>query len=420
MFYFAHGDTVERPLSRSLARAAWSEAATPISTTFLTYELQEGYIHNWLIAGPDSEPAEPTADTPGLTHLPAENAAFVHEGFELRWTYYKTFDDHFINLTATGDTPRPTHAWAYAQVDSPSAHEVLFILTAYGPTDLWINGQYLSGVTAAHRASASHISLPGWLKGGRNEVWLRFALPASAPFSVGGGLQIVRDGAAERLTVFLPTEVPDVAARQYYERLLEAAYLESPVDVRGTRVRLTWPTDLALSGACEIQIQDARHRIYVEQSPYVLAGLSVDAGHPARIWEGDYFVVLRAPTMSYYHGLRYQYQLPVYIVDNPYATEPYGTYAGRRLEALQDAAKRENSVFSEIARLALGTGEDLGVERMTALVEYAVKAESDPGMGGSCGPGDAAHNRRSAYCPERRAVEDLLVAAFVCDAAGTC
>ncbi|MBN1813502.1 MAG: hypothetical protein JXA14_16815 [Anaerolineae bacterium] len=399
----------EHAPSASLAQAAWSWDSTPVTTTYLTYELQSGYIHNWLVAGAETKPAEQTEDLADITRLPSENVSFVHDGQKMHWAYYKTLDDHFIDLTVTGD-PHSAHVWAYTQVEIPSAREVIFILTAYGPTALWVNGQPLSGLDVEHGSAAQHVSLPVRLNAGKNEVLLRFETPTSRFFSVGGALQIVQSGAPEHLLVLLPTETPDVALRQYYERLLETAYLESVVDVRGNGVRVNWPTDLEVFGQCEVQIQDARHRIYVEQSPFVEAGLSIDAGHPARIWEGDYFVVLHAPIMTYYSGLRYQYKLPVHIVDNAYSTAPYGTYADRRLEALQDAAKRENSIFSEIARLALATGEDVDAEQLTALVEYAAALESDVEWVGILGLVTRLTAVDILDAPTRSAVEDLLAA----------
>ncbi|MFN2109102.1 MAG: hypothetical protein ACK2UI_05530, partial [Anaerolineae bacterium] len=317
-------------------------------------------------------------------------------------------DDHFVDLAVTGD-PRPAHVWAYAQVEVPSTREVILVLTAYGPTALWVNGEPLSGLDIEHSSAAKYVSLPARLNAGQNEILMRFETPAVSPFSVGGALQIVQTGSSEPLHVLLPTETPDVALRQYYERLLETAYLESVVDVRGNRVRVNWPTDLELTGECEVQIQDARHRIYVEQSPYVEAGLSIEAGHPARIWEGDYFVVFRAPIMTYYHGLRYQYKLPVHIVDNAYSTEPYGTYADRRLEALQDAAKREDSAFSEIARLALAIGEAVDTEQLTALVEHAVAVESNVEWVGILGLITRLNAAGSLDAPTYGAIEELLV-----------
>ena len=399
----------ERAPSANLAQTAWSWDTTPVTTTYLTYELQNGYIHNWLVAGAESKPADQTEDMAGITRLPSENAPFVHDGLKMRWTYYKTLDDHFIDLTVTGDLHSP-HVWAYTQVKVPSAREAIFVLTAYGPTALWINGEPLSGLDVEHGSAAKHVSLPARLNAGQNEVLLRFETPDAYPWSVGGALQIVHSGVPENLPVLLPTETPDVALRQYYERLLETAYLESVVDVRGNRVRVSWPTDLDLSGQCEVQIQDARHRIYVEQSPFVEEGLSIDAGHPARIWEGDYFVVFRAPIAEYYHGLRDQYSLPVHIVDNAYATEPYGTYADRRREALQDAAKRENSVFSEIARLALGAGEELDAEQLTALVEHATTLKNDVEWAGVLGLITRLTTAGMLDAPTRSTVENLLVA----------
>ncbi|MBN2389844.1 MAG: hypothetical protein JXR84_03920 [Anaerolineae bacterium] len=402
-------DIAERTPSTSLAQAAWSWDSTPVTTTYLTYELQNGYIHNWLVAGAESKPADQTEDLADITRLPSENTSFVHDGLKMRWIYYKTLDDHFIDLMVTGD-PRPAHVWAYAQVEIPSTREVILVLTAYGPTALWINGEPLSGLDIEHGSAAKHVSLPAQLNAGHNGVLLRFEIPAVSPFSVGGALQIVQTGKPEPLLVLLPTETADVALRQYYEQLLETAYLESVVDVRGNRVRVNWPTDLDLSGECEVQIQDARHRIYVEQSPYVEAGLSIDAGHPARIWEGDYFVVFRAPIAEYSYGLRYQYKLPVHIVDNAYSTEPYGTYADRRLEALQDAAKRENSAFSEIARLALGPDADPDTERLTVLVEHAAALESDVEWMGLLGLVTRLTATGTLDAPTRNAVEELLAA----------
>ena len=170
-------DIGERASSASPARAAWSWETTPVTTTYLTYELQNGYIHNWLVAGAESKMADPTEDLAGITRLPSENAAFVHDGLEMRWTYYKTLDDHFIDLTVTGD-PRPTHVWAYAQVKAPSAREAIFVLTAYGPTALWVNGQPLSGLDVEHSSEARHISLPARLNAGHNEMLLRFEIPS--------------------------------------------------------------------------------------------------------------------------------------------------------------------------------------------------------------------------------------------------
>ena len=402
-------EIAERAPSANLAQAAWSWDSTPVTTTYLTYELQNGYVHNWLVAGAETKPPDQTEDTAGITRLPTENAPFVHDGLKMRWTYYKTLDDHFIDLAVTGD-PRSAHVWAYAQVEVPSTREVILVLTAYGPTALWVNGEPLSGLDIEHGSAAKHVSLPARLNAGQNEVLLRFEIPAVSSFSVGGALQIVQTGSSEPLLVLLPTETPDVALRQYYERLLETAYLESVVDVRGDRIRVNWPTDLELSGQCEVQIQDACHRIYVEQSPFVEAGLSINAGHPARIWEGDYFVVFRAPIMTYYYGLRYQYKLPVHIVDNAYSTKPYGTYADRRLEALQDAAKRENSVFSDIARLALGAGADLDAEQLTALVEHAGAVESDVEWVGVLGLVTRLTTAGALDAPSRSAVEASLAA----------
>jgi hypothetical protein len=84
-------------------------------------------------------------------------------------------------------------------------------------------------------------------------------------------------------------------------------------------------------------------------------GEVADIGHPQRIWQGPYRVVLRPVSEEYYdYNLRVQWDIPFYVLDNEYSDEPYASYAERGTEALEYAAKQKDNLYAEIAKFHLG------------------------------------------------------------------
>jgi hypothetical protein len=170
-----------------------------VSIYYVGYDLQNGYIHNWLVAGPQAIPvqtviasrspeqsegaakqspsrkdeiassqkpvlseAEGTLlamtraeqlqlqiahhyfeEDSGVTQLPVQGETLAVGDAELTWNYVRCLDDHFVDLSAFYPTCHYLRAWAYARVVSPASQEVTFILTANGPADLWLNGQHI-------------------------------------------------------------------------------------------------------------------------------------------------------------------------------------------------------------------------------------------------------------------------------------
>ncbi|MDP2858715.1 MAG: hypothetical protein Q8P50_12155, partial [Bacillota bacterium] len=73
--------------------------------------------------------------------------------------------------------------------------------------------------------------------------------------------------------------------------------------------------------------------------------------------EGPYRIILMPRPSEYYEGnVRVKRELYMWALGNNRCSEaPYGTYQERRQEALTNAAQRESDVFSEIAKMALGS-----------------------------------------------------------------
>jgi hypothetical protein len=368
---------------------------TPAKAFYLEYRLDNGYIHNWLVAGPQAIPivdlerfAGKNAQfqvaghhyerDSGITQLPAENESFTLADTELTWHYYKTLDDHFVDLSAPYPGPHYLRAWAYAQVTSPSSQRVTLILTTHGPADLWLNGEHIHRQERFCHPDPQSVSFQARLERGHNEILVRFEQVAARESPYAMALQIVGPASPGGIPVLLPTHVENVARRQMFERLFEQVHLEREVDHRGNNILLRWAEDLDTQSAYTLQVQDARNRIYVGGLPEARPSATVNAGHPARLWEGDYRVVLKPPLEEYYgRNVRYQRDIPIRVVDNAYSESPYGTYDERRQEALEDAARRENNLFSEIAQLELGRWPQVSPDLFIEAIEQIDQRQGD-------------------------------------------
>ena len=349
----------------------------PIS--YLRYDLQEGYIHNWLVAGPQSIPiAGPTEfsggdspveiarqyhmETSGITEMPVERGPlsagrFKIGDYEGAWTYVRCQEDHFVDLSDIYPTGRYVRAWAYAQVEVEAAQTVRLVLTTYGPVDLWVNE------TEIHRqvhfeARAQSVAVEVSLAEGRNTILVRFeqiALGACTHAMALGLKGLSSAGAA----VILPTTIEPVERRNALEKAFSAAYLDQDVYERDQEIRVRWqelhehwPEPMT------VMLRDpAAGRIYAEtplddeSDPQEGAPL----GQPFQYPEGHYTAVLMPPIPEYGEGnMRISRALPLWALDNnSYSDALYGEFVERRVEALRHAAPYRDDVYAEMAKMAI-------------------------------------------------------------------
>jgi len=127
---------------------------------YLDCPLERGYIHNWLVLGPQ---ATLVADLgrfvgddyklqivrhyyqaePGILEPPAEGRTIRLDDWAARWDYVCCKDDHFVDLSVFHHECTYLRAWAYAEVVSPAAQPVACVLTTNGPADLWLDGVHI-------------------------------------------------------------------------------------------------------------------------------------------------------------------------------------------------------------------------------------------------------------------------------------
>ncbi len=362
------------------------------------YDLQDGYIHHWLVAGPQAIPVSSSdrsekqdfrlqvvrhhfEEDSGIAWPPVERGALRMGDTDLTWRYVYCLDDHFVDLSGFYPVCHYLRAWAYAQVVSPAPQEVTFLLTTHGPADLWLNGRRIHRQEHfAHQPPLS-VSFPASLQEGPNEILVRFEQVALRECPYGMALRIVGfppGKTPETLRVLLP--IPDKAGarRQTLEKVFEAAYLDRDVYTGDEHILVRWPDELAVSAEVMVRFQRPWGRIYSEAHVTGKAGDHAFLGRPWEVPEGPYQAVLMPRPREYYDlNLRIQRKLDLWVLNRRFSQQPYGTYEERRLEALDDAAQREDGLFAEIAKMELGRWPKVKADVIEAAIQRVRRREHD-------------------------------------------
>lgn len=365
---------------------------------YIGYELQDGYIHNWLVAGPQVLPVRNPdrrgdqdlrlqiarhyyEEDPGVVWPPVERGALRPDEADLSWYSVRCPEDHFVDLSDFHPTHRYLRAWAYARIASAASQEVTFVLTTYGPADLWLNGRHLQRQESFADQAPHSTSFPAVLQEGHNEVLIRFEQVGlqGCPYRMALRILGFPSGeGSEPLRVLLP--IPDRAGarRQTLERVFEAAYLDRDVYAGNDHILVRWPDDLALSAEVMVRLQTPSGRIYAEAHVMGKARDHAFLGRPWEVPEGPYQAVLMPRPREYYdQNLRIQRKIDLWVLNRHFSRQPHGTYEERRLEALEDAARREDGLFAEIAKMELGRWPKVKADAIEEAIQKVHRREDD-------------------------------------------
>ena len=352
----------------------------PIS--YVRYDLHDGYIHNWLVLGPQAVPVADLgqftgpdyklqiarhyyAAEHGITEQPVEPGPLTDgvvemEGFKGQWRYVRCLDDHFVDLTTFHHLTHYLRAWAYAEIESQTAGDVTFVLTTNGPADVWLNDQHVRRQESFHHQPPHSVAFTAHLDAGRNRILVRLEAVAAraCPFVMALRLTPI---AGEECAVYLPTTIDPVERRNTLEKVFEAAYLTQDVFDYDEELVMRWPVGMPESASLTLRLQTPEGRIYAEGKVDAKGGKRQSLGKVYEFPAGSFHLKLMPQPPEYYEGdMRITRTLPVTGLGlNRYHEEPYGTYTQRRQEGLVAAARLEanaagSGIFSEIAKMAVG------------------------------------------------------------------
>ncbi len=118
----------------------------------LEYPLVDGYIHNWIVAGPQAVEVKNLERFTGPDWkmqiakqyyqaesgldqgtLPVEYTKVKAGDYTGEWNYVRTKDDHFVDVSAFYHLTHYLRAWAYTEIASPSEQEITYTMTTMGP-----------------------------------------------------------------------------------------------------------------------------------------------------------------------------------------------------------------------------------------------------------------------------------------------
>ena len=365
---------------------------------YLEYSPQDGYIHNWLVAGPlaISVPHVDQIDedeqrlaiarqqyrrASDIHEPPIELASFQIGESELMWRYAKCLDDHLLDLSATYPTLTYLRSWAYCQLAVPSAQEAVLVLTAYGPADVWVNRTHVY----RHEGFApdgQSLSLPVELEEGPNEVLVRFEQVASRTESGARAcphaLALRFEGdKSQAATVKLPVGHPNVTRRQKLERLYAQAHIERTMLLSGQNAALRWDEVLDESDSISFWVHDKREHIQVSGEWETRPGERLEIGHSQlALDEGPYHLVLLppAPAIELFQ-IVYNERLPFHVLETAYSDAYYGTYEERRQEALAHVARQEGELYAEICKLHGGRWATVDIGRIEEAIAQIDRRE---------------------------------------------
>ncbi|MGD0003556.1 MAG: hypothetical protein ABSE06_04930 [Anaerolineaceae bacterium] len=351
------------------------------------YDLEHGFIHNWLIAGPQTisveiqqfrgenirrqiaqhyyEPAS------GITQTPVERGPLTEGLFQVgdysgSWNYYACREDHLVEHSGVYPTPHYLRSWAYTQLNSKINQEVLLVLTIHGPADVWLNEQHVLHQENFYGQQPGSALFKVFLNKGVNKILVRFEAVATQECAHAMALQVrkLQDGQLSNLTepypaksevfVSIPSLIPDISRRNKFERAGAVTYITQDVFAFDDQIRLHWPDDLAQSSAAVVRLVTPTNLIYAEATVKGIAGDQVFLQNPYEIPPGPYRIFMMPLPLEYYdHNLRITREVSLWSLGrSKYSANPYGTYAERRQEALTSATYW-SGLFAEIAKMAL-------------------------------------------------------------------
>lgn len=349
----------------------------------LEYPLVDGYIHNWIVAGPQAVEVKDLecftgpdwkmqiakqyyqAES-GLDQgtLPVEYTKVKAGDYTGEWNYVRTKDDHFVDISAFYHLTHYLRAWAYTEIASPFEQEITFTLTTNGPADLWINNQHVHRQEHFYHQAPNRVKFTGRLNTGANRLLVRFEEVAAreCPFSMALHMEgFQAEAGKEEKVVRIPTGAPNLIKRLKLEYLFEASYLKQDVFSREESITIYLPEGPALLNEFNVRLQNLQAQIYADafhlpdKTDPVLPLV-----RPFEIPEGNYQIMMMPDPRTYYEsGIRIIRKYDLYAASHKFSTQPYGTYEERRREALLEAARREDNLFAEIAKMELGYWRDV-------------------------------------------------------------
>ena len=373
---------------------------------YLNYNLENGFINNWLAAGPQEISFQPNQQQgginkselahnyyqseSGITTTPVERGPLTKGLFQVgdyqgSWSYYVCKEDHQVDFSRLVNAPRYLRSWAYTQLSSKLPQEVLLLLTTHGPADLWLNGEHIHRQEHFSEQRPESVSIHVSLKKGVNKIVVRFEAVAIRACPYALALQVCKPTGTQEpyppesgIHVTIPTLIEDIKRRNKFEHAMVRCYTGQEVFEPQEKIRLFWPEELENPSPAVVRLQTTAGQIHAEATVDGTQGDELILHSAPQIPSGPYRIRMMPLQNEFYdHNLRITHEIPIWNLGRQaYSDKPYGSYAQRCQEALVSASKWPDSavgpkaiLFTEIAKMALDRWDALDAEKILGCLQ---------------------------------------------------
>jgi len=374
-----------------------------MTISYLRYDLHNGFIHNWLVAGPQALQVEGIDSVPGPAfrqeiaqrfYVPdlqikgqpvvrgkLTDGVFTIGQFQGSWEYYGCLEDHLVNHSDSYSSGRYLRSWAFTRIYSKLELDVQLRLTAPGPADLWVNREHVLRKETFCDQQPDPLVVALRLRRGAHKIFVRFENLAVGDCAHFMSLQMVQpDGtplgsrsngeSGAVVSVRLPTTIIPrlIELRSHMEQLFAGVSLERDAFERDQEIALYLPDAPFAEEIVTIRVMDSANIIFRDGALEGKPGQRIPLNYAFELSPGRYQVELLPRVWEYYElNMRIKKDIPFWTAGNtPYSTEIYGTYPQRCQEGLLKATEQRNNLYAEIAKMALGWW--IRVDKKTLLV----------------------------------------------------
>jgi hypothetical protein len=367
--------------------------------SYAAYEHKDGYIQNWLVTRPEFIKVDTTQGSQNIDSReeiarqqfqpklevkkqpveqgPITEGIFKNGDFESAWSYVGCEEDHYVHRSTFCQGLHFVRAWAYTQLFTKDIHEVSAVVSTFGPVDVWINKQHAfhSESFSDHYPQSQQFSLK--LLKGKNDIIVRFANATSGACPLIMSLQI--DPAVSNIAVRIPSLAKSINRRNELEQAHKMALAERDVYGAQQRMAMNWPEDMPSSSFTTVRLQTRDGRIYGETEADGKPGEMVNPINASNLPDGPFqFFLMPRPWELYESYIRMTRPINVWVVSGTHHSEvPYGNLTTRQHECINYAASKNDSLYGEIARMALGKWDEINLKPILASIEKVQNQTAD-------------------------------------------
>ncbi|HEY9078134.1 MAG TPA: hypothetical protein VIO61_16485 [Anaerolineaceae bacterium] len=362
----------------------------------LPFDLQEGYIHNWLFLGPFTRIPAPDIlaqapktwikafdePTPGFEPAPVERdpaPAHLNPAKYQDWEVVHCQEDHLVDCTRSFSQPGCHQAWAFALIDSAIEQDCTLILSSASPISLWLNGEHLLRLdlaTGSSRLDVFPISIH--LRQGQNPIWVRLDQAGSGDLVMAFAARLEGLRPFKKVRVLLPSVTSQIDLRQNLQRAFESLYMDRTVYIEEDIVTLKNPARIEGGQRHLLRLQKPTGEIYGETECEITPGGETKALYALQLPHSPMQATLMPLHIAYYdHLILAEKRIPIRVINEKYFPTSTGEYDDRLVGLLTDIERREEDFSTQIIRMSFGWWEKVDLDAIRTAAEKA--ATSKPG-----------------------------------------